>query len=525
MFKNNPVLTYSVIVSSLFVIIGVFFTDFLYKIANAALNFALTHFGWFYLLTGITFVGFLVLLALSNYGKVKLGKDSEKPAYSTLSWVAMLFSAGMGVGLVFWGVAEPVIFYDTPPYGSPHSDNAAVVGMQHALFHWGIHPWAIYGVIGLSLAYFQFRRGFPALISSAFYPILGDKIYGGPGKFIDVLAIFVTAIGVASTFGLSTLQIAAGLNAVYGIPNSFTTHIIIIIVATIIFTISASTGLNRGIKYLSNFNIFLMFFVIAFILILGPTNHIFNTLFTSLGRYMNDVLGMSLRLGAFNDAEYEWITSWTVFYWAWWTTWAPFVGSFIARISRGRTIRQFVAGVLLIPTVISAIWFSVMGGSALHLIHKMGQNVLLENIINDIESSIFLFFNYFPLSEMISILVMILLLVFFITSADSATVVLGMFSNNGELNPNLSIKVLWGVIVSFASIVFLLAGGLDAVKTFSIVVASPFTIIMLFMIYSTVVFIRSESKEKVVRRGVVSKKSTRPIHFGTSEQVKMKYFE
>jgi glycine betaine transporter len=492
MFKNNPVLSYSIGVSVLFVILGIFFTDGLYKVASNILNFALSYFGWFYLLTGFIFVAFLIMIAVSKYGHIRLGKDTDQPAYSNISWVAMLFSTGMGVGLVFWGVAEPVMFYNSPPYGEPLTAEAANVGMKHVFFHWGIHPWAIYGILGLALAYFQFRKGLPALISSAFHPILGDRIYGPAGKTIDILSIFVTAIGVASTFGLSTLQISAGLNSLYGIPNTLTTHIAIIVIASALFTLSAASGINRGIKFLSNLNIFLFLTLIIFVFIVGPTNKIFNILITTLGGYVNDVIGMSLRLEPFNEENQAWVTGWTVFYWAWWTTWAPFVGSFIARISRGRTIRQFVFGILLIPSILSFVWFSAMGGSALHLIHDLGQTVLLDRINTEVEAALFLFFDYFPLSSVVSIIAVILLLVFFVTSADSATVVLGMFSNEGNLNPSIRLKVMWGIIIALAAVVFLLSGGLEAVKTFSIVVASPFTIIMLVMIYSMYKVIRTE---------------------------------
>ncbi|VEF49548.1 BCCT family transporter [Bacillus freudenreichii] len=517
MFKKNPVLSYAITLSLIFVVLGFFFTDSLYNVASYLLGIALTYFGWFYLLTGLIFVAFLVLVAVSKYGSLRLGKDTDKPAYSTVSWVAMLFSTGMGVGLVFWGVAEPVTFYNSPPYGEALTAEAANVGMKHVFFHWGIHPWAIYGIIGLALAYFQFRKGLPSLISSVFHPILGDGIHGPVGKTVDILAIFTTAIGVASTFGLSTLQISAGLNNLYGIPNTLTTQIIIIIVATAMFVTSACTGINRGIKFLSNLNIFLALTLVMFIFIVGPTNKIFNIFFTTLGSYMNDVVGMSLRLSPFNEDGNAWVTGWTVFYWAWWTTWAPFVGSFIARISKGRTIRQYVIGILCVPSLIGFVWFSVMGGSAIHLIHDLGHTALLESVNTDLEAALFLFFDYFPLASVVSVVAMILMVIFFVTSGDSALVVLGMFSNKGDLNPSVKIKAMWGVIISMATIVFLLSGGLEAVKTFSIVVASPFTIIMLIMTYSIYKVIKTEpiagghiserTETKTERKAIRTKKS------------------
>jgi len=492
MVKKNPVLIISLSLCISFIIMGFFFTDFLYGIASYLLNFATTNFGWFYLLTGFIFVAFLLFIALSKFGRLRLGKDSDKPEYSTIAWVAMLFSTGMGVGLVFWGVAEPVMFYVSPPIGEGLTAEAADIGMKHVFLHWGIHPWSIYGTIGLALAYFQYRKGLPSLISSVFHPILGEGIHGPVGKSIDILAIFVTAIGVASTFGLSTLQISAGLNNLYGIPNTLTTQLIVIGIATVLFLVSACSGINRGIKYLSNLNLFLFLTLIIYLFIVGPSNQILNIFLTTLGGYINDIPTMSLRLSPFDEDNRAWVSGWTVFYWAWWTTWAPFVGSFIARISRGRTIRQYVLGILCVPSIIGFAWFSIMGGSALHLIHDLGETALLTSITTDMESALFLFFEYLPFSSIVSFVAMLLMVVFFITSADSATVVLGMFSNKGNLNPSIRIKAMWGIIISLATIVFLLSGGLDAVKTFSIVIASPFTIIMLAMIYSTFKAIRQD---------------------------------
>ncbi|ENH95915.1 choline/carnitine/betaine transporter [Gracilibacillus halophilus YIM-C55.5] len=492
--KKNIVLQISVIISILFVIIGVVFNDWLGQKANSFLDFAVTYFNWFYLVIGAFFVVLCLYFMFSKYGNIRLGKDADQPAHSTLSWITMLFSAGMGVGLVFWGVTEPVMHYTTPPYGEGSTAEAASLAMKFTFFHWGLHPWALYALVALGLAYFQFRKKMPGTMSSIFYPLLGDKIYGPFGKTIDILAVFITAVGVASTFGLSTLQITSGLNSQWGVPNTLIVQLFVIGIATVLFIISSWSGLNRGIKYLSNFNMFLFFTVIFFVLFTGPTKQVLEVFISSTGSYLGDILPMSLRMEPYNSDANSWIGSWTVFYWAWWTTWAPFVGSFIARISKGRTIREFIIGVLFVPSLISFLWFSVLGGSAIHLIHDLGNTALGQTINDDVNTALFAFLHHIPLGSVISILSMILIFSYFVTSADSATFVLGMLSSEGNLNPSNQLKILWGIITAGSATVFLLAGGLDAVKTISIVVATPFTIVLLFICVATLKEMKKENK-------------------------------
>lgn len=476
----------------MFVLVGVTFHERLGSIATAFLDFSVTNFNWFYLLVGSLFVLICLYLMFSKYGSIRLGKDTDKPTYGTLSWITMLFSAAMGVGLVFWSVAEPTSHYITPPLGEGSTSDAASLSMKYTFFHWGLHPWAIYGVVALGLAYFNFRKNLPAAMSSTLYPLLGDKIKGPIGKTIDILSVFITAVGVASTFGLSALQIANGINAQWGIPNTLLFQLSIIGLATILFIISSWSGIDRGIRYLSNFNMLLMITIMAIVLIIGPTKQILEMLISSTGNYLGDLVPMSLRLEPFNSDNNAWIGAWTVFYWAWWTTWAPFVGAFIARISRGRTIREFVLGVLLIPSFISFVWFAILGGSTIHLIHDLGNASLADSINTNLEGALFSFFSNIPLGSILSILAILLIFSFFITSADSATFVLGMLSSNGELDPSHRVKITWGIITAGAATVFLLAGGLDAVRTISIVVATPFTIIMLFISYSLLKETRKE---------------------------------
>lgn len=494
MIKKNNIFYTSLLLSLLFVIIGVVFNDWLDEKATYFLDFAVTYFNWFYLLVGSLFVFVCLYLMFSKYGSIRLGKDTDKPEFSTLSWIAMLFSAGMGVGLVFWGVAEPVSHYTTPPYGESSSSEAASLAMKHVFFHWGLHPWALFGLTGLALAYFHFRKGLPFAISSIFHPLIGDRINSPIGKTIDILSVFITAVGVASTFGLSTLQMTSGLNTLWGVPDTLGSQLTIIAIATFLFIFSSWSGINRGIKYLSNLNMIVLVLLVMLVFVLGPGKQIVEMLVSSMGRYFGDIIPMSFRMEPFNSEGNGWIGEWTVFYWAWWTTWAPFVGSFIARISRGKTIREFVFGVLFVPSVISFIWFSVLGGSAIHLIHDLGQSSLAENINADVDGALFFFLNNLPLSTPLSVLGVILIFIFLITSTDSATYVLGMLSSGGNPNPLNKIKITWGIITAGSATVFLLAGGLDAVKTVSIVVASPFTIILVCISWSMIKATRDEFK-------------------------------
>jgi glycine betaine transporter len=480
--NNNVVFIASLILCGIFIIFGVFFTESLSDVTSAFLSGTIDYFGWFYVLATLLFLLFSVYLIFSRYGNMRLGEDTDRPAYSTISWLAMLFSAGMGIGLVFWSVAEPVYHYATPPLGDGSSAASAAIAMKYTFFHWGLQPWAIYTVVALSLAFFQFRKKLPSLISSVFYPLLGDKIYGPIGKTIDVLAIFATVFGVATSLGLGAMQIAGGMNSLFGVPNTLTIQILVIGIVTVLYIISAATGLDRGIKILSNVNILLATLIMTLLIIVGPTTQIFKIFTHTLGGYINDLIYMSLRLEPFTQDT--WISGWTLFYWAWWIAWAPFVGAFIARISKGRTIKEFITGVLVIPTLGTFVWLSAFGGSAIDLIHNSGKVALAEKVNADVTTALFAFFDYFPLGSVLSFLAIILIVTFFVTSADSATFVLGMFSTEGNLNPSNHIKLTWGIIQAFVAVVLLLTGGLKTLQTASIGAAFPFAIIMILMCYS-----------------------------------------
>ncbi|MCP3740716.1 glycine betaine uptake BCCT transporter [Rossellomorea sp. BNER] len=495
-YMGNGVFIISLLLTLIFIVWGVFFTDNLAKVTNTIYNGSIDYLGWVYLGATLFFVIFSIYLLFSKYGDIRLGRKTDKPDFNTASWLAMLFSAGMGIGIVYWSVAEPVTHYTTPPYGEAYTNEAANTAMKYTFFHWGLDPWAIYTVIGLALAFFQYNKRLPAAISSAFHPILGDRIYGPIGKTIDILSIFATVFGIATSLGLGAMQVTAGLHDIFGVPNVLFVQLIVIAVATVLFIISINTGLEKGIQYLSNTAMILSFTIMLLILIVGPTLTVFKVLFNTTGIYISDFIHMSLRLKPFGEGE--WIATWTLFYWAWWIAWAPFVGMFIARVSKGRTVREFVIGVLVAPTIGTFLWMSIFGGSALDLVQNKGNHDLANFITKNVSLSIFTFFDYLPLSSVLSILGFAVVAIYYITVADTATFVLGMLSEGGTLNPSNKMKMTWGVIQSAVAAVLLLAGGLNVLQTASIAAALPFAIIMVVMCFSLLKGFKSEVE---VQRG------------------------
>lgn len=498
---NNTVFIISVILTLIFIVWGVFFTDNLAKVTNSIYNGSIDYLGWVYLGATLFFVIFSIYLLFSKYGDIRLGKNTDRPDFNTGSWLAMLFGAGMGIGIVYWSVAEPVTHYTTPPMGESYTIDAANTAMKYTFFHWGLDPWAIYTVIGLALAFFQYNKKLPAAISSAFYPILGDRIYGPIGKTIDVLSIFATVFGIATSLGLGAMQVNAGMHDLFGVPNALVVQLIIIAVATVLFIISINSGLERGIQFLSNAAMILSFAIMLLIMIVGPTMTIIKVFFNTTGLYLSDFIHMSLRLNPFGKGE--WIASWTLFYWAWWIAWAPFVGMFIARVSKGRTIKEFVIGVLLVPTLGTCLWMSIFGGTALQIVQNTGNHELATYITENVSLAIFTFFDYLPLTALLSILGFAVVAIYYITVADTATFVLGMLSEGGTLNPSNKIKMTWGVFQSAVAAVLLLAGGLDVLQTASIAAALPFTIILIVMCYSLLKGLKSEKEaQRSAKRSV-----------------------
>lgn len=475
------------------VLFGVFAPKLLETITANMQTFITDAFGWYYLILVALIVLVCLYFLISPLGRLRLGRQEDRPEFSTPSWYAMLFSAGMGIGLVFWGTAEPISHYmiSTPAGADPGTDQAIRDSMRFTFFHWGIHAWAIYGIVALVLAYFNFRHGKPGLISATLEPVLGKRANGAAGKVIDIISVVATVIGVATTLGFGAVQINGGLSYLYGIPADFLTQIIIVLTVTVLFIASAWTGLGKGIKILSNVNMILAGVLLLFMLILGPTQLILNLFTNTLGSYLQNLPAMSLRISPLNEEIRTWINDWTIFYWAWWIAWAPFVGIFIARVSKGRTIREFVFGVLLIPSLLGFLWFSTFGGSAIMLEHD-GIAKISELAT---EESLFGVFANYPLSSFLSILAMILIGTFFITSADSGTFVLAMMTTNGSLTPGNKIKFTWGIMLAVIALVLLYSGGLQALQNTMIVAALPFSIIMALMAISLIKALNQEAKE------------------------------
>lgn len=448
---------------------------------DSALATLTTNFGWFYLWVVLALVLMALLLAVSRYGDLKLGDEDEEPEFSIGAWFSMLFAAGMGIGLVFWGVAEPVSHYGSPPpgitAGTPEAANAA---MRYAFFHWGLHPWAVYSVVALAIAFFQFRRGGPALVSVATEALPWPWVRRLSVLF-NVLAVVATAFGVAASLGIGALQINSGLNAVFGITVGIVPQLVIIAITTVLFLGSALTGVDRGIKWLSSLNLAVAALLALAVFVLGPTVAIIDTFTNTLGNYLSEFVRMSLRMTPFRDSG--WVSGWTVFYWAWWVSWSPFVGLFIARVSRGRTIREFIVGTVLAPSLAAFVWFSVFGGAALHM--EIWQSVPISEAVKaDVSTALFAMFDAMPGGALMSAVAVVLVLVFFVTSGDSATLVLGMMSTGGDPDPSGRVKLMWGLLVSGIATSLLLAGGIKAVQTATIVFALPFTVVILLMAWS-----------------------------------------
>ncbi|MFF2531735.1 BCCT family transporter [Brevibacillus sp. NPDC058079] len=497
----------SLVIVFVIVLFGAISPELFASAASHVLKVTTTNFGWFYLIVTFGFLIFCIFLAFSRYGQIPLGSDDDEPEYSLPTWFAMLFSAGMGIGLVFWGVAEPVSHYFSPPAGvTGQTTEAAQTALRYAFFHWGLHPWGIYALIALALAYFQFRKGAKGLISSTFGPLLGERIHGPIGKGIDILAVIATAFGVATSLGLGTLQINGGLSHLFGLPTNTTVQIVIISIITVLFLLSATTGLDRGIKYLSNTNLVLALLLLLLTLVLGPTSFIFDAFTSTLGSYLNNLISMSLRLTPFTQGT--WVANWTLFYWSWWIAWAPFVGMFIARVSKGRTIKEFVICVMLVPSLLSFIWFSVFGGTALHL-EIFDQAAIGAAVQRDISTALFLALEQLPMGYILAVVAILLIITFFITSADSAIFVLGMLSSDGNLDPSNRVKITWGILQSAIAIVLLLSGGLEGLQTASIVAALPFTVIMVLMCFSLVMALQEEDRIAKKKRKDQQKKLER----------------
>jgi len=479
-----------------FVAWGVFGTESLASVSKSALNWVIGNLGWAFVLSASGFVLFALWLAISRYGRIPLGTDDEKPEFKTVSWVAMMFSAGMGIGLMFYGVNEPLSHYVKPLPGTVEggSDQAVQTAMATTMFHWTLHPWAIYAVVGLAIAYGSFRRGRSQLISAAFEPLLGRRRVNGPaGRAIDVLAIFATLFGSAASLGLGALQIGSGLE-VAGWAGKVGNGVLVGIIAvlTAAFVASAVSGVAKGIQWLSNINMVLALVLAAFLFVVGPTVFILNLVPTSIGDYFRELADMAGRTAASGgDATEAWLSGWTIFYWAWWISWTPFVGMFVARISRGRTIRQFIAGVILVPSGVSLVWFAILGGTAIFE-QRAGVDIAGQATP---EAQLFELLRHFPLAGVAGVVVMLLVAIFFVSGADAASIVMGTLSQRGSIAPSKRVVVFWGVLTGAVAAVMLLVGGSNALtglQNLTIIAALPFLVVMIGLCVSLARDLRSD---------------------------------
>ena len=488
---NPPVFFISAALILAFVLYGALLPEQAGR-AFDALQAKIVHdFGWFYILAVAIFLIFVIFLMLSRYGDVKLGPDDSEPEYSYLSWFAMLFSAGMGIGLLFFGVAEPIQHYAKPPVGDGSTVESARQAMILTFFHWGLHAWAIYLVVGLSLAYFAFRRGLPLTLRSGLFPLIGKRIHGPAGHAIDIFAVLGTMFGVATSLGFGVLQVNAGFAHLFGLPVNPTVQIILIAVITGMATLSAGTGLDKGVKRLSELNIILAIVLLVFVLCAGSTVFLLQAFVQNVGAYLGAVVQRTFRMYAYEPNA--WLGDWTLFYWGWWISWSPFVGMFIARISRGRTIREFVGGVLLVPVLFTFLWMTVFGNTAIAL-DLSGAAPIVQTVADNIPVALFEVLEQLPLSVIASGVATLLIVTFFVTSADSGALVIDMITSGAAPNPPVWQRIFWAICAGVVAAVLLLAGGLQALQTAALASALPFAAIMLLICYGLLRALQTETK-------------------------------
>jgi len=445
-----------------------------------------SNFGWMYIAAANVFVLAMVFFAFSRYGNIRIGGQDAKPEYSNFAWYSMLISAGMGIGLMFWSVAEPIYHFGAPSpmFGAePGTAEAAQAAFAVTYFHWGLHPWGIYALVSLGLAFFAYNRGLPLTIRSVFYPLLGDKIYGWWGNIIDILSIIATLFGLATSLGLGVGQVAAGLNFLFGLPTDTWFQVVLIAVITGFATMSVVAGLDGGVKRLSEWNIRIAALLLLFVLVTGPTVYILSSFFQNVGFYIQKLPQLALWTETYQGPDAaSWQSGWTVFYWGWWISWSPFVGMFIARVSKGRTVKEFIAGVMILPTLLSFFWMSVFGGTAIFY-EQSGVDVS-RAVFDDVATAMFEMFQNLPLTGVLSFIGIILVVFFFVTSSDSGSLVVDHLTSGGKLDSPVPQRVFWAIMEGLIAAVLLLGGGLGALQTASITAGLPFTIVLLIMIYS-----------------------------------------
>ena len=489
---KNPVFFISAIIIGLLVIIGAFLPAQFGAVAQTLFDFTTINFGWFYLFAVFVIILFLVGISVSKYGKTRLGPSDSRPEYPFFTWIGMMFSAGFGVSLVFWSVAEPMShFFVTPfPGLEAQSEEAARVAMGYSFFHWGISQWAVFALAGLAIGFLQFRKNRTGLVSAAIEPVIGKN--RAVANTVNILAVIATVMGVATTVGLSFIQLNGGLASVFNVPHNIGVQVIIALVMLAAYLTSSITGLDKGIKWLSNINLGLALLLMVIVFFLGPTVFILNSFVLGIGDYISNFVQYSLRLSPYIGGD--WVYQWTIFYWAWAIAWSPFVGAFVARVSRGRTIREFVAGVMVVPPAVAIVWIAVFGGTAVYNDLNSGTQIA-EAVNEDVTVALFEALGVVPFSDILSIISIVLIFIFMVTSADSATYILGSMTSKGTLNPAMITKIIWGVLITAIALVLLFTGGLNALQTASLTAALPFTVILLFMIVSIVKEIKNKKNE------------------------------
>lgn len=491
---NKPVFITSSVVIVLLMLFAAGMPKLADSIFSAMQSVIVSNGSWFYVLTVAIILIFVIFLGVTRYGEIKLGPDHATPQFSFPTWLSMLFAAGMGIGLMFFGVAEPLMHYLSPPTAEPGSVEAVREAMKTTFFHWGVHAWAIYAVVALVLGYFAYRHNLPLTLRSALYPLIGDKIYGWPGHIVDIFAVTSTIFGVSTSLGLGASQINAGLNYLFGVPSNTTVQIMLMAGVVALAIVSVATGLEKGIRRLSETNMILAILLLLFVLVLGPTVFLLQAYLQNTGAYVSDIVRNTFNLFAYDKTD--WIGGWTIFYWGWWLAWAPFVGLFIARISYGRTIREFIIGVLLIPSAFTLLWMTVFGNTAIDLVFTQGQEMLANMVEQDTSVALFVFLEQFPFSSVLSFIAVLMVIVFFVTSCDSGAMVVDMLCSHGENNTPVWQRIYWAVGVGVVAAVLLYAGGLNALQTMTIVSALPFAIVLLIALLGLLKALRVEGYKR-----------------------------
>ena len=494
---NPIVFGVSAAVIVLFVLLGMVIPDQVNALFGSVQGFIVGELGWFYILAVAGFLIFTIAMMFSRYGDIRLGKDDERPEFSTLTWFAMLFSAGMGIGLLFYSVAEPIMHFTSPPPRGIEAGTieAAQQAMNITFFHWGLHAWGVYIIIGLSLAYFSYRHDLPLTIRWALYPILGERTKGPIGDIVEVFAVFGTMFGLATSLGLGVMQINSGLEYLGLFDVSTTNQVLLISVITLAATVSVVTGLDKGVKILSEVNMVLGLVLLLFIAFAGPTVFILSSFVEGIGQYLSSVVEMTFMTDAYRGEDGAgWQSGWTMFYWGWWISWSPFVGMFIARISRGRTIREFITGVLLVPTLLGFFWLTVYGGTALSF-ELAGDNQISQAVAESVPTALYVMLEKLPWSGITMVLATIVIATYFVTSSDSGSLVIDILTSDGDPHPPVAQRIFWALMEGAVAAALLVTGGLKALQTASITMALPFTLIMILMCYALVKGLRAENRK------------------------------